>query len=738
MRIGARISLSFLLIAAVLTAVTSSVLYFEVKSSLQDEIFSHLATVAGSRAEHVRSVLDADMRAFKAMASYEPLPELVAFPVDEELQRAAGAVIANKSAVCPNVVDVSVLDAGGMVMVSTDAAAVGSDWSHTEAFLRGRDGVHIGEPRGDISSGAGIIDISAPVIGRGAAGVIVGHHLAEEIFGILSGRTGLGKTGVVYLVNGEGRIISPLRPDGAGFEGKTVGTVGVMECLGHGEEPERVCACNRKTYPDYRQVDVAGVHSYLPGPGWCLLAEMDANEAFASLGAIRRLVVGVVAVVPLVAWLLGIVFSRAITGRICRLCSDTEQIGKGDLDHKVGAHGSDEIGQLSVALDRMTEGLKKSTAPARRLEEERNSRQKAEDALRRNEDLYRDLIENANDLIQSVDEEGRFVYVNKKWLEELEYGPEEVGGLTVWDVLREDQVTHCTEVLKRVCGGDSIDRIETVFVSRTGKEIPVEGTINALFIEGKLAQTRGIFRNITERKKAEDEMNEAVATKSRFISMVSHELRTPLTAIKEGIDIVEDASAGPINVQQKEFLGIAKTNVDRLARLINDVLDFQKLESDAVEPALQAQDMNSVVREVYDMMLPLARDGGLKLVTDLDETLPLVSFDRDGIVQVLANVVGNAIKFTEKGSVTLMSSRAGNIIKVSIRDTGRGISKEDMPRLFQEFEQLGSRKPGSTGLGLAISREIIRRHRGKIWAESEPGQGTTFSFILPIHERRLW
>ena len=738
MRIGARISLSFLLMAAVLTAVTSIVLYFEVKSSLEDEIFSNLATAAESRAEHVRSVLDADMRAFKAMASYDPLPELVASPRDEALQRSAGAVIANKSAVCPYVMDVSVLDAGGMVIISTDDAAVGSDWSGTEAFLRGREGSHVGEPRGDISSGAGIIDISAPILGRGAAGVIVGHHLAREIFAILSRRTGLGETGVIYLVNGEGRIISPLRPDGAGFAGKLTGTAGVMECLGHGEEPEQACACEGKTYPDHREVDVAGVHSYLPGPGWCLLAEMDASEAFAPLGAIRRLVAGVMAAVPLVAWLLGTVFSRAITGRIRRLCSETEQIGKGDLDHKVGAYGSDEIGQLSVALDRMTAGLKKSTAPTRRLEEERSSRRKAEDALQRSENLHRDIIENANDLIQSVDEEGRFVFVNKKWLEELEYSPEEVKGLTVWDVLREDQVSHCMEVLKRVCSGDSIDRIETVFVSRTGKEIPVEGTVNALFIDGKLAQTRGIFRNITERKKAEDEMNEALAAKSRFISTVSHELRTPLTAIKEGIDIVEDGSAGPITARQEDFLGIAKTNVDRLTRLINDVLDFQKLESGAVELALQAQDINSVVREVHDTMLPLARDGGLELVQDLDETLPLVNFDRDGIVQVLTNVVGNAIKFTEKGSVTVMSSQEGNIIKVSIRDTGPGISKEDMPRLFQEFEQLGARKPGGTGLGLAISREIIRRHRGKIWAESEPGQGATFSFILPIRERRLW
>jgi signal transduction histidine kinase len=252
-----------------------------------------------------------------------------------------------------------------------------------------------------------------------------------------------------------------------------------------------------------------------------------------------------------------------------------------------------------------------------------------------------------------------------------------------------------------------------------------------------------MLEDLTEAKeklnKYTQELEEALRVKSDFTSMVSHELRTPLTAIKEGISIVLDGSAGAINAEQKEFLEIAKNNVDRLARLINEVLDFQKLESGRMVFNMQEHDINEIARGVRKSMLALAEGKGLDFILKLDETSPRIKFDQDKIIQVLINLVNNAIKFTDKGSVTIATSRSNNVILVSVGDTGAGIKSEDIPRLFQKFEQLGrdnERKTGGTGLGLAISKEIIEGHRGKIWAESKLGEGTVFHFVLPIKERR--
>lgn len=250
-----------------------------------------------------------------------------------------------------------------------------------------------------------------------------------------------------------------------------------------------------------------------------------------------------------------------------------------------------------------------------------------------------------------------------------------------------------------------------------------------------LGVLRLIGRHIAERRRAESKMKEAMEIKYAFTSMVSHELRTPLAAIKENIDIVLDETAGGINPDQKDFLNSAKRNVDRLGRLINDVLDYQKLESRGMEFHILLGDINEVVRETAEAMQSLVSNQGLTLSLNLDDNLPKVPFDRDKIIQVLMNLISNAVKFTEKGGITLTTGRSKHGIWVSVRDTGIGIKEKDITKLFHSFVQIESqidRKPGSTGLGLAISKEILHIHGGRIWAESIYGKGSTFIFLLPI------
>ncbi|MFA6320796.1 MAG: sensor histidine kinase [Candidatus Omnitrophota bacterium] len=235
------------------------------------------------------------------------------------------------------------------------------------------------------------------------------------------------------------------------------------------------------------------------------------------------------------------------------------------------------------------------------------------------------------------------------------------------------------------------------------------------------------------------ELERAVMVKSDFVSMASHELRTPLAAIKEGIGIVLEGKAGGVTERQVEFLDMAKRNVDRLARLINDILDLQKLEQGKMTMKIRDNNINETVCEVCEMMSHVAKDKKLKIIMSLSEDLPIISFDKDKIIQVLMNLMSNAIKFTEKGTVTVSTIKDNNTVQVSVSDTGVGIKKDDIQYLFQKFSQLEmglERKSGGTGLGLIISKEIIERHKGRIWVETKFGDGTTFHFTLPIKERR--
>jgi signal transduction histidine kinase len=247
------------------------------------------------------------------------------------------------------------------------------------------------------------------------------------------------------------------------------------------------------------------------------------------------------------------------------------------------------------------------------------------------------------------------------------------------------------------------------------------------------------LNDITEKKLAEEKLVETMEMKSQFISTVSHELRTPLTAIKEGINIVLDGLAGRVKKKQKEFLNLAKRNVDRLSMLINEVLDFQKLEAGRMKFDFSPNNVAQVVREACDTMRPAAEknkiDFTVKLADDLNEAV----FDRNRIIQVLTNFLSNAIKFTPQGGkISLEVIRQQNEIIITASDTGIGIPKEDLPKIFERFYRVkrpGREIPG-TGLGLSIVAQIISQHGGRILVESELNKGTTFTVYLPTNPVR--
>lgn len=237
-----------------------------------------------------------------------------------------------------------------------------------------------------------------------------------------------------------------------------------------------------------------------------------------------------------------------------------------------------------------------------------------------------------------------------------------------------------------------------------------------------------------ERKKVELKLKEALNAKADLVNMVSHDLRIPLTAIKEGIDIVMGGGAGTVNDEQKDFLGLARRNVERLTRMITDFLDYEKIEADKQQFRMQQNDINELIRDVHRSMEPVARKKGLDFRVELEEGLSKIDFDYDGITRVVTNLVSNALRFTPKGGITIRTRKDGSTIVVAVSDTGCGISRDDLKILFKKYGQVKSTavKDGeSTGLGLAISKQIVEHHRGKIWVESELDKGSTFYFYLP-------
>jgi GAF domain-containing protein len=235
------------------------------------------------------------------------------------------------------------------------------------------------------------------------------------------------------------------------------------------------------------------------------------------------------------------------------------------------------------------------------------------------------------------------------------------------------------------------------------------------------------------------QLEEASQHKSQFLANMSHELRTPLNAILGYTELMADGAYGEPSEKMLGILKRLEANGRHLLGLINDVLDLSKIEAGQLVLELSDYCVQDIAQTVRSTLEPLAADKKLAFKLDLSPGLPPGHGDGRRLTQVLINLVGNAIKFTDAGEVAIKAETHNGSFHVSVRDTGPGISAADQAKLFQEFQQADNaitRKKGGTGLGLAISKRIIEMHGGKIWVESQPGQGSTFAFTLPVTVER--
>jgi signal transduction histidine kinase len=247
-----------------------------------------------------------------------------------------------------------------------------------------------------------------------------------------------------------------------------------------------------------------------------------------------------------------------------------------------------------------------------------------------------------------------------------------------------------------------------------------------------------LFREIEQKS---EQLAVASQHKSQFLANMSHELRTPLNAILGYTELMQDGLYGDLSAKTKEVLDRVQKNGKHLLGLINDVLDLSKIEAGQLVLGLAEYSMKEIVQTVVSATESLASTKSLPLKVSVSDQMPLGRGDERRIAQVLLNLVGNAIKFTDDGEVRIAASEADGMFSVAVSDTGPGIPAAEQARIFHEFHQVDSsntKKKGGTGLGLAIAKRIVELHGGKIWVKSEPGQGSTFQFDLPVRaEQRM-
>ena len=270
------------------------------------------------------------------------------------------------------------------------------------------------------------------------------------------------------------------------------------------------------------------------------------------------------------------------------------------------------------------------------------------------------------------------------------------------------------------------------YMRRDKTKLPIIGTVTPIVVNGVVVGAVQVFRDISKEKEVDQ-------IKDEFVSIASHELRTPLTAIDGITSMLRDGEYGEISDNLKQPLKDINDSSERLIRLVNDLLSLSRLQAGRLKYTISEFELLPIVMDVVNALQPIAKNKGIELKTATVENIT-VQGGPDKVKQILNNVIGNALKFTDKGSIIVSTKTHEELAEISIQDTGIGISKEDQSKLFGKFQQLekAQRIAPGTGLGLHISRELARKMGGDVWLEtSEVNKGSTFIFSLPIAETDL-
>ena len=427
-----------------------------------------------------------------------------------------------------------------------------------------------------------------------------------------------------------------------------------------------------------------------------LISPME--SIYETLSEIKTILFTATLIALLITGVLGYSLSKTITGPIQEVTNKAALLAEGNFDQKIEVKSKDEVGKLTEMFNFLAGRLKETLE---QISEEKNKMEA--------------IFKNMADGVIALDKEGEVIYVNPaafKLLEVEEGNSYRVLGKKLKEELKIDikeEIKSQKDFMAKI--NDSILKVIIAPMKR----------------EEKTAGFILILHDITKEQKLEEMRRE-------FVANVSHELRTPLTTIKSYTETLLDGALNDEEVSM-QFLNVINEETDRMTRIVNDLLELSRLDNKEARFNKKPINLSKVLAAAVSKMKVNAKKKGITICENVKEDLPLCYADADKMEQVFQNILSNAIKYTpEGGNITVNLWSESNFVITSIKDTGIGIPREDLPRIFERFyrvDKTRSREFGGTGLGLSIAKEIVKAHEGEIEIKSELGKGTEVTVKIP-------
>ncbi|WCK54500.1 ATP-binding protein [Aneurinibacillus sp. Ricciae_BoGa-3] len=440
-----------------------------------------------------------------------------------------------------------------------------------------------------------------------------------------------------------------------------------------------------------------------------MVASME--EMYHTMQQINRILATGTGIALLLTAGLGVILARTITTPVKEITRQAIAMANGDFNRRVHIYSGDEIGQLGTTFNDLASRLKKALAETEAEKEKLSS-----------------ILANMSDGVIATDKDNRIILINVPAQRMINMPYQQVIGKDLYELLRipkqvdeADSLFEGTGTLVMDMQIDGEDRlVRLTFTSLTRKQEAEENGFIA------------VLQDVTEQEALERERKE-------FVANVSHELRTPLTTLKSYLEALEEGVVDNPELSRR-FLRVVTTETDRMTRLVNDLLQLSRFDAGQHMIDQRAINVRLLLLDLVERFAVRTRQQNIRALIDVppDDELPLIWADRDGVIQVLDNLMSNALKYSNEGtSITLRAHREGDWVRIEVEDQGIGIPTRDLERIFERFyrvDKARSRSMGGTGLGLSIVRQIVDAHGGKVDIESEWKKGTKVSFTLPICE----
>jgi PAS domain S-box-containing protein len=425
------------------------------------------------------------------------------------------------------------------------------------------------------------------------------------------------------------------------------------------------------------------------------------------------------ALTTIVGLVVALLLSQNIVRAMERFAHAAQAIAAGNFHERINLRRADEIGRAAAAFDSMAAALERDVSRLAALQHQTET-----------------ILNSTAEGIYAIDSHGVCTIVNPSTARMTGYTVAELRGSMIHGLIHHTRADGTPYPFEECPGGSAVrdgiarEMCDELFWRKDGSSFPVEYSAVPIRDNNTVVGVVLSFRDVTERRQIE-------RMKDEFISVVSHELRTPLTSIRGSLGLLAAGLLGPISERATRMVEVAVSNTDRLIRLINDILDIERIETGHAPMDKHWTDARDLVLRSVESIRSMADAAQLRVLADAEPIL--LRADPDRLQQTLTNLLGNAIKFSPPGSsIDVRARRQDGQAVISVRDRGRGIPADKLEAIFSRFEQVDAsdaREKGGSGLGLAIARSIVEQHGGRIWAESTLGQGSTFFFTIPISER---